>query len=77
MTSCTSVFTGLLLIAGTDAPAIEYFATGDQITKSVSRVNAAKIFQANMHEASADSLCSGAVGALRYAWNSNRLKIGR
>jgi hypothetical protein len=45
MASCTSVFTGPPLTAGVDAPAIEYLASGDQITAAVSRVNAVKYFK--------------------------------
>lgn len=57
------------------APAIEYLATCDQNAGAVSRVNAAKVFEANVDERSANSLRAGAVCALRRSSNSNRLQI--
>jgi hypothetical protein len=62
------------LTAGVDAPAIEYLATGGRNAGAVSRVNAAKVFQANVPEASANPLWSSAVAALRDASNSDRFK---
>jgi len=35
MASCTNVFTGLLLTAGVDAPAIEYLMTGNQLRQDI------------------------------------------
>jgi hypothetical protein len=35
MASCTRIFTGLLLTAGVDAPAIEYLVTGNQLQRDI------------------------------------------
>jgi hypothetical protein len=35
MASCTSVFTGLPLTAGVDAPTIEYLVTGNQLQRDI------------------------------------------
>jgi hypothetical protein len=77
MASCTSVFTRRLLTAGVDVSAIEYL--GHPRSKCGSGIPRqwGQIFQANMREASANSLWFGAVAALRHASNSNRLQIAQ